>query len=54
LCVFRTPLQSDKKIAKYEISVIELTAVLGTNAVKETYKPMLVNNNGLVSLSILL
>jgi hypothetical protein len=26
------------------------TAVLGSNAVKETYKPMLVNNNGVVSL----
>jgi hypothetical protein len=44
--------ESDTKIAKYEISVIGQTAVLGANAVKETYKPMLVNNNGLVSLSI--
>jgi hypothetical protein len=44
--------ESETKIAKYEISVIGQTAVLGANAVKETYKPMLVNNNGLVSLSI--
>jgi hypothetical protein len=44
--------ESDTKIAKYEISVIGQTAVLGSNAVKEMYKPMVVNNNGLVCLSI--
>jgi hypothetical protein len=44
--------ESDTKIAKYEISVIGQTAVLSSNVVKETYKPMLVNKNGLVSLSI--
>jgi hypothetical protein len=44
--------ESDTKIAKYEISVIGQTAVLSSNVVKETYKPMLVNKNGLVSVSI--
>jgi hypothetical protein len=40
--------ESDTKKSKYEISVIGQTAVLGSNAVKETYKPMLVNNNGVI------
>jgi hypothetical protein len=44
--------ESDTKISKYEISVIGQTAILASNAFKETYKPMLVNKNGLVSLSI--
>jgi hypothetical protein len=44
--------ESDTKIAKYEISVVGQTAILSSNAVKETYKPMLVNKNGLVSLSL--
>lgn len=44
--------ESDTKIARYEISITGQTAVLGANAVKETYKPILVNKNGLVSLSI--
>jgi hypothetical protein len=44
--------ESDTKIAKYKISVIGQTAVLGSNAVKEMYKPMVVNNNWLVCVSI--
>jgi hypothetical protein len=44
--------ESDTKISKYEIAVIGKTAILTSNAVKETYKPMLLNKNGLVSVSI--
>jgi hypothetical protein len=44
--------ESDTKIAKYKISVIGQTAVLGSNAVKEIYKPMVVHNNWLVCVSI--
>ena len=44
--------ESDTKIAKYEISVVGQTAVLASNAVSEVYKPMFLNKDGLVSLSI--
>lgn len=43
--------ESDAKIAKYKISVIGETAVLGTKAVSEVYKPVLINNAGLVTVS---
>lgn len=44
--------ESNSKIAKYEISVIGETAILATKAISEVYKPVLVNKEGLVSLSI--
>ncbi len=45
--------ESDTKIVKYKISVIGQSAILGSNAVSEVYKPTLTNKGGLVSLSIL-
>jgi hypothetical protein len=44
--------ESDAKIVKYEISVIGETAVLATKAVSEVYKPVLINNKGIVNLSM--
>jgi hypothetical protein len=45
--------ETEMKIAKYEITVVGETATLSDIAITEVYKPMLVNENGKVSLSIL-
>jgi hypothetical protein len=45
--------ETEMKIAKYEIKVVGETATLSDLAINEVYKPILVNENGKVSLSIL-
>jgi hypothetical protein len=45
--------ETEMKIAKYEITVVGETATLSDLAITEVFKPMLVNENGKVSLSIL-
>ncbi|MBX9807677.1 MAG: T9SS type A sorting domain-containing protein [Flavobacteriaceae bacterium] len=45
--------ESELKIFRYKISVAGATATLSENAVSEIYKPVFVNINGLVALSIL-
>ena len=45
--------ESEMKIARYEISVVGKTATLKSNAVSEVFKPVFLNNNGMVSISVL-
>jgi hypothetical protein len=45
--------ESEMKISRYKISVAGATATLSENAISEVYKPVFVNKNGLVALSIL-
>jgi hypothetical protein len=44
--------ESDMKISRYKISVAGETASLSENAISEVYKPVFVDKNGLVALSI--
>lgn len=44
--------ESDVKIARYKIVVVGETATLEQTAESVVYKPMLINNNGMVSLSV--
>lgn len=45
--------ETEMKIAKYAITVVGETATLSDLALSEVYKPIVLNNNGKVSLSIL-
>jgi hypothetical protein len=45
--------ESEMKISKYKISVAGATATLSENAISEVYKPVFVDKNGLIALSIL-
>lgn len=45
--------ETEMKIAKYEITVVGQTATLSDLAINEVYKPLLINENGNISLSIL-
>ncbi|MBG6110822.1 hypothetical protein H4V97_002154 [Flavobacterium sp. CG_23.5] len=45
--------ESEMKIARYEISVVGKTATLTSKAISEVYKPVFLNKNGLVSISVL-
>jgi hypothetical protein len=42
------------KIARYKIAVVGETATLEEPAVSVVYKPVFINDNGLVSLSVLI
>jgi hypothetical protein len=45
--------ESEMKIARYKIAVVGASATLFDNAISEVYKPVFVDKNGLVALSIL-
>lgn len=45
--------ESDSKISRYKISVAGETASLSEEPISEIYKPTFVNNNGLVTVSLL-
>jgi flagellar hook assembly protein FlgD len=45
--------ESEMKISRYKISVVGETATLSDTAISEIYKPVFVDKNGLVFLSIL-
>ena len=45
--------ESDRKISKYEISVVGTIASLSANPISEVYKPVFVNKKGLILVSFL-
>jgi hypothetical protein len=45
--------ESDMKIARYKITVVGATATLSETAISEVYKPVFVEKNGLVTLTVL-
>ncbi|WP_281337013.1 T9SS type A sorting domain-containing protein [Flavobacterium eburneipallidum] len=45
--------ETDVKVSRYKISVLEKTASLSTTVVSEIYKPAFVNKKGLIMVSIL-
>lgn len=46
-------LETETKISRYKISILEKSASLSTNVVSEVYKPAFVNKKGLIRVSLL-